>query len=416
MTHHNIRSPLVKHSNLLKNIAYILWLLGFSSCSDKECPPGHFGPNCQTCTCQNGECNDGINGDGKCKECTGSFWGENCNQKPTCVNGTPSLGIAGNGKCSDCFTDTGWSGENCDDCATDSYWGESCDKKPTCVNGTPSLGVNGNGKCRECFGDYWGENCDNLAVTCVNGTPSLGANGDGTCRECSGDYWGKNCDNLAVTCVNGTPSLGAYGNGKCRECFAGTAWSGDNCDQCPLTEGKTGTLIDSNDNNKTYKTIVVNCQEWMAENYARVPTSGHYYHANNSADNDNIYGLLYDWETASAINFCPTMWRLPTRADFDYLLTYVEKHRTSNSNFLALIAKSTAWTAYSNQGGDNFGFGALPAGAGGNYNFGSGAYFWSASGSTDFSVAVSLWLDGSVHVLPDDPYCAYSVRCIKDSN
>ena len=122
---------------------------------NKQCPPGHFGPNCLACTCQNGKCNDGISGDGKCQECTGNYWGENCDQDTiTCVNGSPNLGPNGNGHCIKCLENTGWSGADCNQCA-DNYWGENCDKKPTCVNGTPSLGVNGNGNCLECFGDYW---------------------------------------------------------------------------------------------------------------------------------------------------------------------------------------------------------------------------------------------------------------------
>ena len=44
-----------------------------------ECEAGHFGTNCAPCTCQNGTCNDGKDGDGKCTSCNNECWtGENC--------------------------------------------------------------------------------------------------------------------------------------------------------------------------------------------------------------------------------------------------------------------------------------------------------------------------------------------------
>ncbi len=409
-----------------------------ASCSGKECPPGHFGPDCQECTCQNGTCNDGINGNGKCSDCftdtgwsgdncdqcTGNYWGESCNKKPTCMNGTPSLGIDGSGKCSDCFTDTGWSGDDCDQC-TGNYWGESCDKKPTCVNGTPILGIDGSGKCSDCFtdtgwsgdncdqcrGKYWGENCDKKP-TCVNGAPSLGIDGNGKCFYCFTDtaVWGQNCEK--PTCMNGTPSLGIDGNGKCTECLAGTAWSGDNCDQCPLTEGKIGTLIDSNDNNKTYKTIVINCREWMAENYQR--ETGTYYVPRQPDTRFYTSGLLYDWPTATSNNFCPSGWHLPTKAEFDALLNYVGSNNSTRSENL----RATTW----GNGLDKYGFTALPVAIkelhthGPRYG-GSGASFWS---STEYAskpdwYAHRLHIDESTaHTGFSELSYALSVRCIKD--
>ncbi len=85
-----------------------------ASCSGKECPPGHFGQDCfLACTCKNGTCNDGISGDGKCRECTGNYWGENCDKDTiSCLHGVPNIGVSGNGTCSSCAT--GWDSQNCD--------------------------------------------------------------------------------------------------------------------------------------------------------------------------------------------------------------------------------------------------------------------------------------------------------------
>ena len=178
------------------------------------------------------------------------------------------------------------------------------------------------------------------------------------------------------------------------------------------------TTVKDQDGN-SYKTVAINGKTWMAENYRRAV--GTYVHAHNSADNDSGYGLLYDDDTVIAGDFCPAGWRLPTQNDFEELLNYVAQHRTSRSDFLALIAKSPAWKDYANQGGDDFGFGALPAGnfMGGDLylNFGEGAHFWSSSRGThgdlyelnvhpDNTKVIEAYVGGKA------PY--FSVRCVKN--
>lgn len=84
---------------------------------------GHFGPNCG--------------------ECTGNFWGPNCDQDTiTCKNGTPAIGIYGNGQCASCEANTGWTGDNCDQCG-DGWTGENCNFEKKCVHGTldPETGL-----------------------------------------------------------------------------------------------------------------------------------------------------------------------------------------------------------------------------------------------------------------------------------
>ncbi len=228
-------------------------------------------------------------------------------------------------------------------------------------------------------------------------------------KTCKAGQFGAECK--PCTCQNGTCKDGKDGNGECSSCEAG--YAGKNCDSMADSKGRL------------YKVTKIDNQVWMAENMATdQATDGTEVtcYANTDpedGDTDFVekYGCLYTWADAQRI--CPSGWHLPTYSDFDTLLNYVPEHRKSNNNFLALIAKSTAWTGYSNQGGDDFAFGALPAGyGGGGYgNFGTYAYFWSATENENYTdIAYSLYLgngDADVDNIYKD--IAFSVRCLKDS-
>ncbi len=168
---------------------------------DTGCKPGFFGPDCRPCTCQHGVCNDGKEGDGKCSSCNLGWDGDDCNQCAdgftdencdqckkgffgenctacTCVNGICQEGKDGDGECSSC--EEGYFGKNCDS------------NKITCVNGTPSIGPSGNGHCLQCEGNYWGadcdtcpspyegDNCDKIQEVNINGQIWMAANMSGT--------------------------------------------------------------------------------------------------------------------------------------------------------------------------------------------------------------------------------------------
>jgi len=79
--------------------------------------------NCsQVCSCVNGICNGGIDGNGQCNSCRPTFWGSLCNNNCTCkTNDTCNDGIHGNGLCLACNID--------------GYFGPTCDIYCTCNNG-----------------------------------------------------------------------------------------------------------------------------------------------------------------------------------------------------------------------------------------------------------------------------------------
>jgi uncharacterized protein (TIGR02145 family) len=111
-----------------------------------------------------------------------------------------------------------------------------------------------------------------------------------------------------------------------------------------------GTLTDSRDN-KTYRTIKIGNQIWMAENLRHeIPNAKCY---DNNSDNCERIGIIYYWNDAKTI--CPFGWHLPSNAEWNALGNFVGSYAG-----IRLKAKSDLWS--SGGGSDEFGFAALPGG------------------------------------------------------
>ena len=191
---------------------------------------------------------------------------------------------------------------------------------------------------------------------------------------------------------------------------------------------------------KTYKTVVIGTQTWMAENldYAdsiNYPSmTGRNWCYKNSLDSCAKYGRLYTWATAmdSAGTFstngkncgydrtcsptypvrgiCPEGWHLPTKAEFDTLFTAVGGKSIAGK----MLKSQTGWKQNDN-GIDGYGFSALPAGLR-IYNGPGAAFFWSAT-AINSSYAYYMSLNFNVEFADLSYYyknIAFSVRCLKD--
>jgi len=189
-----------------------------------------------------------------------------------------------------------------------------------------------------------------------------------------------------------------------------------------------GSLLDSRDN-KTYKTVKIGEQIWMAENLnyaARDSKCGTVLEGKGKVTDENTaycdtYGRLYYWKTAVAV--CPSGWHLPSNAEWDAL--------TNHIGILAGIKLRTksGWLntdkGCSGNGTDVYGFSALPGGnaQSGNLmnnllNLGSFGLWWSSTvyetNKDFFYNRVISKTTGDVRKDFGTDIYLYSVRCVKD--
>jgi len=185
--------------------------------------------------------------------------------------------------------------------------------------------------------------------------------------------------------------------------------------------GKSGKLTDSRDGQK-YKTVKIDNQVWMAENLRfKIGDSWCY---ENSDENCNKYGRLYDWETAKAACQLVGM-RLPSREEWDNLGQAAggERKPDSKGNIdwygAGKKLKSTSGWNENGNGTDSYGFSALPGGShsyGSFFYAGSYGFWWTATEYGDVSAyrRGMLYYDDIVVEDNDNKDYGYSVRCVKD--
>lgn len=172
-----------------------------------------------------------------------------------------------------------------------------------------------------------------------------------------------------------------------------------------------GTLRDSRDG-KTYKTVEIGEQVWMAENL-NYKTSGSVCYDNDSA-NCKKYGRLYTWEAAKKV--CPAGWHLPNSDEWSSLWDAVGGVGSDGSG-TKLMSKN-GWD--DGNGSDSFGFAVLPAGGRfGSQDFlgeGVGTQFWMFHAG--FEIFWVIMKDGKVFRSSSNNGSnnAWSVRCLQDPN
>ena len=187
-----------------------------------------------------------------------------------------------------------------------------------------------------------------------------------------------------------------------------------------------GSMTDPRDK-KTYKTVVIGTQTWMAENLNFTAKKGSFAF-NKEEKNADTYGRLFYWQTAmdkakssdavpsNVQGVCPTGWHLPSDAEWGILENYLGGVAVAGGKMKE--AGTGHWVA-PNAGADNgSGFTALP---GGFNNFlynglGTAGCFWSSTEGASNMAWVHILTNTGANV---ERYNygksgAYSVRCVLD--
>ncbi len=99
------------------------------------------------------------------------------------------------------------------------------------------------------------------------------------------------------------------------------------------TNSNFSIFIDTRDG-KTYPSVLIGNQTWLAKNLEFKPDTGQYWAYNNEDKFVAQYGYLYTWETAK--NVCPSGWHLPSKEEFEKLLENVGGNE-SNVAYKALL-------------------------------------------------------------------------------
>lgn len=192
---------------------------------------------------------------------------------------------------------------------------------------------------------------------------------------------------------------------------------------------QAGSFKDPRDG-KTYKTVKIGKQTWMAENLNYNASSSKCY--DDKSANCNKYGRLYHWNDLK--NVCPKGWHLPSNLEWNSLYQHIGDNAENK-----LKAKN-GWDDYdpcegidgecdeamkSGNGEDKYGFAALPGGFGCSWagvssvGSGSGGFWWCASESNSDNVcfrSMGHFIDMDGDFGRDTRYKStrLSVRCVKD--
>ncbi len=165
----------------------------------------------------------------------------------------------------------------------------------------------------------------------------------------------------------------------------------------------TNTFKDSRDG-KTYKTVKIGEQVWMAENLAFKANSGCWAY-NDSLSYVDRYGYLYSWETSK--NVCPSGYHLPTKVEFETLLNNYGGSKNSKANYVALMSnKSSGFAAILSGWHDSDGF----------VYIGEATSFWTTSAfGNDNAWIMSIYNNPKIAIMISYKRSSgQSVRCLKD--
>jgi len=177
-------------------------------------------------------------------------------------------------------------------------------------------------------------------------------------------------------------------------------------------EPKIEEMFTDSRNGMSYKTVNIGGKTWMAANLSYKSPIGKSGCYDKNPDNCRKYGGLYDWHTAMKV--CPEGWHLPSNQEWNDLVTAVGNGAAGKLKAIG------GWDKYRN-GGDDFGFSALPGGRrdseGSFGDIGSDGYWWTATVDSEDGSSAYRWkigYDYDIGERNNDKNNCYSVRCVQD--
>jgi uncharacterized protein (TIGR02145 family) len=182
---------------------------------------------------------------------------------------------------------------------------------------------------------------------------------------------------------------------------------------CELTREvlRYGSFTDTRDG-KVYNTVRIGEQTWMVENLNYTPATGNSWCYDNSTANCNIYGRLYDWNTA--LTACPSGWHLPSDAEWTELTTYLGGISVAGGK----MKSTTGWSSPNTTATNESRFSGLPGGYrydGSFYELGSKSYWWSSTDDGPNAWRRSLTnINGSVERSRLTKRYGLSCRCVRN--
>lgn len=160
-------------------------------------------------------------------------------------------------------------------------------------------------------------------------------------------------------------------------------------------------MVDSRDG-QTYKAVVVNGQNWMAENlkYDAGEASLCY---GEVEENCEVYGRLYNWDSL----LCPTGWRLPSVDEYRALVEFADDD----------VSRLKSTTGWATPGTDDYGLNFLPGGMcstaddGVYVGMGEELCLWT---SDYMGMAVDVDIDNTGDLRMITKYAFRYVRCLQE--
>jgi uncharacterized protein (TIGR02145 family) len=176
----------------------------------------------------------------------------------------------------------------------------------------------------------------------------------------------------------------------------------------------TDNFSDSRDG-KTYVTVKIGTQTWMAENLAFKANSGCW--EDDDDQSKASFGFLYNWETVK--NICPSGWHLPSNDEFTTLTNFLGGDSIAGGN---LKEKGTIhWEKPNIEATNRSGFTAHPGGYrdindGKIMNVSKNGIWWSSTEYNQNSSCNLILGSGykrAVRGKANKTY-GFSVRCVRD--